>query len=122
MKKFLVRLRGWWYRHIRRCHGEICKDCGRPVARGIGTWWDAPDGLWVEINDGPGGCLCPKCFADRCMEKEGLLIYWVPLIEARSLTQQIEDEKLAEESERLGEIFEAHLRPIRNRQDGSRLE
>lgn len=79
MKNWPARLRAVWHAGFCLYDSEICKDCGRPVARGIGTWWTAPDGLWMEINGGYAGCLCPSCFVGRCEEK-GMLIYWCPLL------------------------------------------
>lgn len=57
--------------------GEICQDCGLPVALGTGTYWDAPNELWSFVmgGDDPGGILCPRCFTLRC-EKLGIHIYW----------------------------------------------
>jgi hypothetical protein len=56
--------------------GEICEDCERPVARCIGSWWRAPDDLWVEVVGDKGGILCPHCFRVRCVEK-GLPVHFL---------------------------------------------
>lgn len=111
MKNWPARLRAVWYAWICLYDGEICNDCGRPVARGIGTWWTAPDGFWMEVTQRYSTILCPACFADRCMEHDGTLIYWAPLISRMTP----EDEKLERDQERLSTLE-------RNLRDGSRLE
>mgnify|MGYP000588371437 CR=1 FL=1 len=59
----IARARRWWWRHIRRHHGEICHGCGRPVARPIGgTYWFADNALWNRVEGGEGGLRCPACF------------------------------------------------------------
>lgn len=62
--------------------GEICQECGLPVALGIGrTYWYAPNELWnlvmggPEATDDPGGSLCPRCFTIEC-DKQGIHIHW----------------------------------------------
>lgn len=89
-------LRHWWYVHVWHYGQEMCDDCARPVARGIGTWWNADDELWRQVVTGDavhrdtptasGGrrlvrraptdlTLCPKCFAARAATL-GWLIYF----------------------------------------------
>lgn len=78
MKNWPARLRAVWYAWICLYDGEICNDCGRPVARGIGTYWMADDKFWMDLVGKYSKILCPSCFADRGKEK-GILIYWAPL-------------------------------------------
>lgn len=108
MKNWPARLRAVWNAWFLMYDGEICNDCGRPVVRGIGTWWNAPDGLWMDITGRYSAILCPSCFAELCMEKEGLLIYWVPLIEPKEPAAVFPPENT--------KYFK------QTRQDGSRLE
>lgn len=55
--------------------GEICQDCGLPVALAMGSFWHAPDDLWREVMGGLWGVLCPRCFFVRC-DKLGVAIHW----------------------------------------------
>jgi hypothetical protein len=71
-----ARLRAVWHAGICLYDGEICKDCGRPVVRGIWSWWRAPDELWMRINGGFAGTKCPACFAEQCSAK-GIQIHWL---------------------------------------------
>lgn len=57
-----------YWRHVRRYDSEVCHRCGRPVARGIGTWWHAPDWLWA-MTSGPFNILCPACFVERALSE-----------------------------------------------------
>lgn len=69
-------LRGLWWWLIRRYAFELCQDCGRPVGRAIaGTWWRAPDELWLRVVGTQGGTLCPQHFTDRA-ERQGIRIHW----------------------------------------------
>lgn len=52
-----ARLRRWWWRHVRRHHGEICHQCGKPV----GVFWLVPDHVWKLVAGGPG-LWCIPCF------------------------------------------------------------
>lgn len=122
MKNWPARLRAVWYAWICLYDGEICNDCGRPVARGIGTWWIAPDGYWMEIVEKYSAVLCPACFAGRCMEKEGTLIYWVPLIDTPSQTGEIIDGEAWERVQERSDVEKSVVRYQQNRRDGSRLE
>lgn len=76
MADWPARLRAVWHAGACLYDGEICSDCGRPVGRGIWSWWRAPDDLWMRINGQHAGCLCPACFARRC-DMEGTPIHWV---------------------------------------------
>lgn len=61
--------------------GEVCMDCGFPVAHFVGSYWTAPHLLWnyvlggPEATDDPGGILCPPCFTLRCREL-GVSVAW----------------------------------------------
>jgi ribosomal protein L34E len=76
----VARLRALWHVVVRRYDAEICDDCGRPVGRGIRSWWHAPDDLWMHINGGYAGVLCPACFTERC-DAQGIWIHWVATVE-----------------------------------------
>lgn len=57
---------------------QFCHRCGR---RDGLTWW-APNDLWEKvIGQGPGGVRCVACF-DRECEGRGIMLRWVPRIEA----------------------------------------
>lgn len=58
----LARVRRWWWRHVRRHHGEVCHGCGRPVH----LYWQCADDLWSETTVGRQGLLCVTCFDDWC--------------------------------------------------------
>lgn len=64
--------------------GEICEDCGLPVALGIGgTWWEASDSLWETITgkeDG-SGILCPRCFTIQARAL-GTHVHWKAMLGA----------------------------------------
>lgn len=59
------RARRFYWRHVRRYDGEICHDCGRPVARAVGSWWRATDLLWLRVVRDNRTILCPRCFIAR---------------------------------------------------------
>ena len=73
-----VKIRRWWHLYVRRYGNELCDDCGRPVARGIRTWWAAPGELWTRVMGGPpeaSPTVCPACFTRRAGEHD-LLVYF----------------------------------------------
>ena len=58
---------------------EFCHRCGKRVRE---CWW-SPQPLWNEVTGmGEAGCRCPRCF-ERDAEAKGILLRWVPRIEAR---------------------------------------
>jgi hypothetical protein len=63
-----VVLRRWWWVFVMRWETEICCRCGRPVARWIGSWWQAPDDLWMEVVGDETAVWCPRCFTERADE------------------------------------------------------
>lgn len=79
----MARLRAFWHTAFLFQDGEICGSCGRPVARGIGTWWQAPDDLWMEVNGQFAGVTCPACFHDQCRER-GIHIHYTATVWKRS--------------------------------------
>lgn len=68
-------MRRWYWIFVRRWETEICSRCGRPVARCTDSWWQAPDALWLEVNGGLGGVLCPPCFTKAC-RRAGYSVSW----------------------------------------------
>jgi hypothetical protein len=75
-----ARMRAVWHAGFCLYDGEICGCCGRPVARGIGTWWQAPNDLWMEVNGRFAGVTCPACFHDQCGAR-GIHIYYVATVD-----------------------------------------
>lgn len=81
-----MRLRRFWWRTLRRYSGEICDRCGRPASGPFGhtgrwpteslTYWFAPNDLWNEVEGGPTGIRCPRCFTADA-EAHGTAIGWV---------------------------------------------
>lgn len=64
-----ARARALWHYCVKRHLYEICMICGRPVSRGTGpTWWSAPDDLWLKVNGGEDGVMCPACFTEKSFE------------------------------------------------------
>jgi hypothetical protein len=61
--------------------GEVCEDCGFPVAFFVRSYWFAPNDLWNEVvgtEDNPRGeghVLCPPCFTGRARE-HGKHVHW----------------------------------------------
>lgn len=76
-----ARLRGAWHYLVRRYRYEICMACGRPVGPHTGSWWHAPDELWIEVNGGPVGVRCPPCFTAACQAR-GYWIHWEATLDA----------------------------------------
>ena len=66
--------RGFWH-IILRYDGEICLRCGRRVMPHTGSWWHAPEDLWVTCGGPEHGVLCPPCFTDLAARR-GLIVYW----------------------------------------------
>jgi hypothetical protein len=60
--------------------GEICKKCGKPVAKTAITWWRAPDELWLRIYGTDAGIRCIPCFTEDC-EAQGVTVYWLAVEE-----------------------------------------
>lgn len=69
------RLARFWWQKIRRYDGEICEDCGCPVARHIGTYWSASEHIWVMVMGDVQTVVCPDCFARRAEARE-VAICW----------------------------------------------
>jgi hypothetical protein len=76
----MARLRAVWHAGVCLYDGEICGLCGRPVGRGIGTWWEAPDDLWMRVNGRFAGVTCPACFHDECATL-GIHIHYTATVE-----------------------------------------
>jgi hypothetical protein len=74
-----AKLRWVYWRHVRRYDSEVCHECGRPVMRGIASWWHAPDELWQEVGGPKRGVLCPACFSEWARAK-GRLIYYTATV------------------------------------------
>jgi len=61
--------------------GEICQECGFPVAHFVGSYWSAPNELWNLVMGTPdnprgeGDVVCPPCFT-RLAEKAGYHVSW----------------------------------------------
>ena len=61
--------------------GEICEECGFPVAHFVRSYWSAPNELWNEVTGtegnprGEGVILCPPCFTEQAREK-GRHVSW----------------------------------------------
>jgi hypothetical protein len=66
--------------------GEVCEDCGFPVAFFVRSYWVAGNDLWNKIvgtDDNPRGegvILCPPCFTGRARE-QGKHVHWRAEIE-----------------------------------------
>lgn len=73
-------LRALWWRHVRRYAYEVCDHCGQPVGRCTGSWWRAPELLWLKVNRSENGVLCPPCFTARA-DALGLAVHWEAVIE-----------------------------------------
>lgn len=69
-----IALRAFWHAVVRRHHGELCFDCGRPYL----LWYADDDEMYrsVYCRDG-GGLICPGCF-DRRARRLGLILQWMP--------------------------------------------
>lgn len=53
--------------------GEVCQNCDELV----GCVWSAPSRLWQEVTGfGPGGILCPECFAGLVEGHLHRFLYW----------------------------------------------
>lgn len=87
-RDMLVVSRMFYWRVVRGEDGEICKRCGRPVARTCPTYWYAPDWLWNEVEGGEDGIRCIPCFTADC-EARGHRIAWVPNTALRDLTDAV---------------------------------
>lgn len=70
------RVRRFYWRTLRRWHGEICQDCGRKYFR---TIWLAPEVDWLNIVGSSVHLLCPGCYADRALAF-GKIVIWRPEI------------------------------------------
>lgn len=70
-----ARLRGFWNLMARGYRYEICMACGRPVGPHTGSWWAAPDDLWLRVVGDPHGVVCPPCFT-RKAEALGIPVFW----------------------------------------------
>jgi hypothetical protein len=55
----------FYWRKIRRYDGEICDDCKNPVAKNMGSWWEASDEHWAKVVGRNDVILCPLCFFKR---------------------------------------------------------
>lgn len=68
--------------------GEMCEECGFPVAHFVRTFWHAANELWNEVvgtPDNPRGegiILCPPCFALAARAK-GICVSWVAEVYSR---------------------------------------
>ena len=80
--KLLAPLRRFFWRHVVRYDSEICNWCGVPVGRCFGSWWHAPDELWLTVMPTKAGILCPRCFTDALIKK-GILVWWQPVVEPK---------------------------------------
>lgn len=69
--------------------GEVCKKCGQFVATTCPSWWSAPDALWNEVEGGPGGIRCIRCFTEDC-EAKGIWVYWQAVVDGRAASVQPE--------------------------------
>jgi uncharacterized protein (DUF433 family) len=58
-----------------RERGEHCHSCGEAVADTCPTYWIADDDLWSEVEGGPNGIRCIRCFALDC-QAAGIPIFW----------------------------------------------
>ena len=83
MPGVLPGLRYLYWAVVRGYESELCFRCGRPYFESLGeTYWYADDALWQEVEGGPGGLRCPACFT-RDARKQGILVYWRPVVESR---------------------------------------
>lgn len=73
-----ARWRAFWHAIVRRYPLEICHRCGRRNWPHIGSWWDAPDPLWMAAGGNEWGVLCPPCFTKLAASK-GMTVYWLAL-------------------------------------------
>lgn len=71
--------------------GEVCKRCGWLVAASCPTWWSAPDALWNEVEGGPGGIRCIRCFTEDC-EAKGVTVYWRAVVDGGEAKEPSEAE------------------------------
>lgn len=55
--------------------GEVCMDCGFPVAHFVRSYWNASNVLWNGVVGDEGGVLCPPCFTLRSHEI-GVSVAW----------------------------------------------
>lgn len=76
----LAELRRWYWIFVRRYAFEVCNRCGRPVGRCTDSWWSADDELWMTVNGGFAGVMCPPCFTRACRAR-GIHVYWRPIID-----------------------------------------
>ncbi|MDF2751693.1 MAG: hypothetical protein K0S82_75 [Gaiellaceae bacterium] len=60
--------------------GEVCEDCGFPVAFFVSSYWTAPDELWLAVMGTDAGILCPPCFTGRARD-QGKYVSWRAEIE-----------------------------------------
>lgn len=72
----LRRLNTWMYRRALGYDGEICHDCGHPVVQASGSYWSAPDDLWLRVVGNDHTILCQPCFVARARAK-AILVHWL---------------------------------------------
>jgi hypothetical protein len=77
-----ARLRGFWHSMVRRYRYELCMHCGRPVGPHTGSWWLAPDELWLRVIGDPTGVVCPPCFT-HAADEIGVRVRWDAVQEHR---------------------------------------
>jgi hypothetical protein len=91
-----------YWRHIRLYDSEVCHECGRPVMRGIASWWHAPDELWLRVGGQERGILCPACFSERA-RNEGLLVYYEAVMHDK---RKLYDGVVVVETSKRGELLQ----------------